>query len=109
MAKQLIITFDEKKYTLEFNRDSVRLLERAGFDPAQLGTQPVTMLPLLFEGAFRMHHRRMEKDAISRIYRPLKNKEGLLEALAEMYREPIEALFDEPEEDEGNAEWGKTF
>lgn len=109
MAKQLTITYDEKEYTLEFNRDSVRLLERAGFDPNLLGSQPVSMLPMLFEGAFRMHHRRLDKDVISRIYKSMKNKDKLLEALAEMYREPIEALFDEPEENEGNAEWGKNF
>lgn len=109
MAKQLTINYDEKTYTLEFNRDSVRLMERAGFDVNLIASKPVTMLPWLFEGAFHMHHRRLDKEVIQKIFAKLKNKDELLSVLAEMYREPVESLFDEPEDDAGNVEWGKNF
>jgi hypothetical protein len=29
--------------------------------------------------------------------------------LAEMYNEPLEALMEEPEENEGNVEWGASW
>ena len=44
------------KYTLEFNRESVVAAERGGFIPEEIDTKPVTMIPLLFHYAFRMHH-----------------------------------------------------
>ena len=37
------------------------------------------------------------------------NKMDLVMRLAEMYNEPITALVDEPEESEGNLEWGANW
>lgn len=109
MAKTITIPYNGTEYTLEFNRDSVKLMEKAGFSIENIRTQPMTMLPMLFEGAFYMHHRRVDKDIIRKMYGKIKGKDELLEALVVLYNEPISTLFDEPEDDEGNVEWGKNF
>ncbi len=109
MAKTITIPYNGTEYTLEFNRESVKLMERAGFDTEKLRSMPVTMLPMLFEGAFHMHHRREKKEVIEQIYSKIKGKDELMTALIELYTEPVKALFDEPEDDEGNVEWGKNF
>ena len=109
MAKTITIPFEGNEFTLEFNRDSVKLMERAGFDTELIRSKPMTMLPMLFEGAFHMHHRRLDKEYIRRMFGKIKGKDELMTALLEMYNEPLNTLFDEPEEDEGNVEWGKNF
>jgi hypothetical protein len=109
MSKTITIPYNGTEYTLEFNRESVKLLERAGFDINLIRPQPMTMLPMLFEGAFHMHHRRVEKDVIRKIFDKIKGKDELMNALLELYNEPVKALFDEPEDDEGNVTWGKNF
>lgn len=109
MSKTITIPYNGTEYTLEFNRESVKLLERAGFDINLIRPQPMTMLPMLFEGAFHMHHRRVEKDVIRKMFDKIKGKDELMNALLELYNEPVKALFDEPEDDEGNVTWGKNF
>lgn len=109
MSKTITIPYNGTEYTLEFNRESVKLLERAGFDISLIRPQPMTMLPMLFEGAFHMHHRRTEKDVIRKMFDKIKGKDELMNALLDLYNEPVKALFDEPEDDEGNVTWGKNF
>lgn len=109
MSKTITIPYNGTEYTLEFNRESVKLLERAGFDINLIRPQPMTMLPMLFEGAFHMHHRRVEKDVIRKMFDKIKGKDELMNVLLELYNEPVKALFDEPEDDEGNVTWGKNF
>lgn len=103
MAKQLTFTVDGKDYTLEYTRSTVRQMESEGFIATEIETKPMTVLPALFRGAFLAHHRFVKPDVIEAIYAKLGNKEKLIEALAEMYNEPISSLLDEPQE--GNVEW----
>lgn len=109
MSKTITIPYNGTEYTLEFNRESVKLMERAGFDINLIRPQPMIMLPMLFEGAFHMHHRRVEKDVIHKMFDKIKGKDELMNALLELYNEPVKALFAEPEDDEGNVTWGKNF
>jgi hypothetical protein len=109
MSKTITIPYNGTEYTLEFNRESVKLMEHAGFSIDQISSKPVTMLPMLFEGAFHMHHRRTDKEAIRKMFDKIKGKDELMAALVELYNEPMKALFDEPEDDEGNVTWGKNF
>lgn len=109
MSKTITIPYNGCEYTLEYNRDAVKLMERAGFDIDLIRSKPLTMLPMLFEGAFHMHHRRADKDVIRKMFEKIKGKDELMTALIEMYNEPLNALFDEPEDSEGNVEWGKNF
>ena len=69
----------------------------------------ISELPALFAGAFLAHHRFIKQDLIDRIYEKLTNKQELIGKLAEMYNEPINALIDEPEENEGNVSWTASW
>lgn len=109
MAKQLTFTYDGKEYTLEFTRRTVAEMEKKGFIASDITEKPMTTLPALFAGAFLAHHRFVKEDVISTIYSKLTKKEELIGKLAEMYNEPILALVDEPEENEGNLNWTATW
>lgn len=109
MAKSLTITDPSTgtEYTLEFNRKSVEILERTGFVAEDVAKKPVTMLPALFAGAFRMHHPSVKREVIDGLYARIGRKDEFITALVEMYNEPIMALLDEPTEsgDEKNLDW----
>jgi hypothetical protein len=68
-------------------------------------------LPKLFAGAFKAHHRFDTKQKkIDEIFEKFKNKQALVEKLAEMYSEPMETLMDDEAIDEGNAiAWEANF
>ena len=109
MAKQLKFSYEGKEYTLEFTRRTVTEMEKKGFIAAEVENKPMTTLPALFEGAFLAHHRFVKKDVIDAIFAKLTNKEELIGKLAEMYNEPILALVEEPEDDEGNVNWTASW
>ena len=109
MSKQLIFTFEDKEYTLEYTRRTVAEMEKKGFVAADITDKPMTTLPDLFAGAFLAHHRFVKREVIDNIYTKLTKKEDLIGKLAEMYNEPIMALVEEPEEDKGNVNWTATW
>ena len=67
--KPMIITDPDegREYTLEFNRKSVVKAEQAGLDVNALESKSMTMIPLLFWGAFLMHHPHMTKEQTDKI------------------------------------------
>jgi len=103
MSKQLTFVYNDKEYTLEFTRATVRQMENNGFVATDIETKPMTVLPDLFRGAFLAHHRFEKAGVVDEIYAKMTNKPALIEALSDMYNEPIKALLDEPEQ--GNVEW----
>ena len=109
MAQQLKFTFEGKEYVLEFTRRTVTEMEKKGFIAAEVEQKPMSTLPALFEGAFLAHHRFVKKDVIDNIFAHMTNKEDLIGKLAEMYNEPIMALVEEPEENEGNVSWTASW
>ena len=110
MAKQLEFEHNGKKYTLEYTRESVRQMEREGFVANDIVDKPLLTLPKLFAGAFKAHHKHDAKPkTIDEMFDLLTNKSALIEKLAEMYAEPMEALMDDCA-DEGNAiAWDANF
>lgn len=109
MAKQIVLKHEGKEYTLEFNRKSIQAMERSGFIFSEIGDKIATTLPVLFEGAFYVHHRFLDKRVINEMYDRITNKEEFLLRLTEMYKEPLVALMEEPEESEGNIEWEASW
>lgn len=95
--KPMVITDPEesREYTLEYSRKSVSRVERAGFDVNQLETRSMTMIPLLFWGAFLMHHPHMTQEQTDKILFDgmvgLSGKE--LEHLGKLYAEPFKTLI----------------
>lgn len=105
MAKQINFTYEGKEYTLEYTKRTVKQMEDEGFVAQDIDKKPMSLLPALFAGAFKAHHRFIRQDDIDAIYKALPHKDVLIGKLAEMYNEPIEALMDEPTGDEGNVDW----
>ena len=109
MAKQITFEFEGKEYILEFTRKSIETMEKQGFIASEITEKPMLTLPALFAGAFLAHHRYLKREIIDKIFDKFTNKQELIGKLAEMYNEPILALMDEPEESEGNIQWGAIW
>lgn len=107
MGKQLNITHNDNEYTLEFNRRVVGLMEDKGLNIQTLFEKPVKSFPMLFAGAFHMHHKGLAQNVIDSIFDTIENKEAFLEGLIEMYGETISTVLEEPEQ--GNAQWEKNW
>lgn len=105
MAKQIILTYKDEEYTLEFTRASIQKLEARDFDINEVRRKPMTYLPLIFAGAFVAHHPYVKKEVVDAIFAQIKDKAGLFDKLGEMYNDPIEAMLD----NEGNLEWKATW
>lgn len=102
MKPMIINDGDGHTYTLEFNRASVRKCEAAGLDINAAASKSMTMIPLLFWGAFQMHHPNIKQDKTDAIL--FEGLGGLgdqeLEYLAALYAEPFKSLISG---DEGEA------
>lgn len=106
MAKTITITHGKKDYTLEFNRTTATMIENQGFDSDSIGAKPVTMIMLLFYGAFAKNHSSVKRSKMDEIFDSLKKRGDLIKQLMEMYGETANVLSDEEDgDDEGNANW----
>lgn len=101
--KPMVITDPDegREYTLEYSRKSVVKAENAGLDVNAMESKLMTMVPLLFWGAFLMHHPHMTKEQTDKIL--FDSLGGLNEDevayLGKLYAEPFKALI--ASEDEG--------
>lgn len=106
MSTKINISYQKKDYTLEYSRESVRQMESTGFVLDQVGDKPMTMIPLLFYGAFFKNHRGIKRKLVDEIFEHIPNKfeeeNGLMAALIEMYSETIQTLTDDKDIEEGN-------
>lgn len=90
-----------REYTLEYNRKTVAKAEQAGLDVNALESKSMTMIPLLWWGAFLMHHPHMTREQTDKIL--FEGLGGLnakeMEYLGKLYAEPFQTLI--TGEDEG--------
>ena len=49
---KIVLTHEKKEYVMEYNRQSVKMMEGQGFVLDEITSKPMTMIPLLFQGAF---------------------------------------------------------
>lgn len=106
-AKTINFTYEDKEYTLEFSRNTIRQMEGRGFVPEDIVKKPMTILPELFAGAFLKNHPTVRRKKIDEIYAKMNDKSTLVEALIELYNDPIDTLLEEPTE--GNVEWSPSW
>lgn len=104
MAK-ITFEYNDNAYTLEFSRRTVSNLEKRGFVLEDAVKQPATMLPQLFRASFEMHHPRIKPEVVDEIYENLENKSELFSELVRLYQAPLEALFDEPDDEAKKIKW----
>lgn len=101
MSKTITVSDENgNKYTLRFTKRSIIRLEDAGFSIEDFDKAPVKSISLLVRGAFLANYPNIKDDVVDSIYASLKDKNGFLEKLAEMYAEHAEKLVEE-----GNADW----
>ena len=106
MNKKIEFEDNGKKYILEYNRESIEILERQGFNVKEMTEKPMTMLPLAFQGLFYKNHRNVKKSFVDECYNRFKDKEKLIEIMAEMIMETYNSLTsDEDAGDKGNITW----
>lgn len=109
MSKKIELIYDDTEYVLEYTRNTVQQMESKGFVAADVVKKPVTILPELFAGAFLAHHRGVKRKVIDEIFDLTTNRGDLVGKLAEMYNAPINALMEDPEDDQGNVTWGASW
>ena len=100
------LTYDEKEYELEYSRQSVKTMESRGFVLDEISSKPMTMIPLLFEGAFIKNCAGVKRKVMDEIYDGIGDKTGFIQALAELYAETLSTLTDS--NSEGNVNWAMT-
>jgi len=112
MSTKITVTYQDKDYTLEFSRQSVRQMEAQGFVASQVEDKPMTMIPLLVRGAFYKNHRGLPSEKIDEIYDNLSNKmgegeeAGFIVELVKMYAETLNTLMEDKKGKGGNsASW----
>ena len=106
MNTKINLTYKGEKYTLEYNRMAVKLLEANNFVLEDFLTKPMSNIELAFSGAFVKNHPKVNQTIIDEIFNKTKDKKSLIVYLQKMITECYESLLDEPDEsDEGNATW----
>ena len=95
-----------KKYTLEYNREAIEVMERQGFVASEMVKKPMTMLPLAFQGLFYKNHKDVRKSFIDECYDRFPNKMELIEVIADMINQTYSELTDEEAKNKkGNLTW----
>lgn len=107
MNKKIEFEDNGKKYVLEYNRESIELMEKQGFSAKEMADKPMTMLPLAFEGLFYKNHRYEKKSYIDECFDRFKNKEELIQTIGEMIGETYNSLLSDDTDvgDKGNIKW----
>lgn len=96
-AKPMVITDPDngREYTLEYNRKTVAKTEEAGLDVNRLDSASMTMIPIMFWGAFLMHHPHMDREKTDKIL--FEGLGGLtkdeMARLGELYAVPFKTLI----------------
>ena len=100
-----------REYTLEYSRRTVAKAEQAGLDVGQLESKSMTMIPLLFWGAFLMHHPHMTKEQTDKIL--FDGLGGLSEDemvyLGKLYAAPFQTLIAADGEDKNPRKMAVKF
>jgi hypothetical protein len=94
MEKTLKFTVDGKEYKLTFTRESVIATESVGFNINEVLEKPISSITLLWRGAFLANHSTLTIAEIDALFDRV-DKNGLMDALLDLYRAPVESLLDE--------------
>lgn len=102
-VKPVILSFEDgHEYTLEYDRAAVKYIEDLGFDMDAMGQKTMTMMSLLFYGAFRKNYPSKtiaETDEILFDQIGISNCEGLTTRLVQLYDQAFRPLYVESAED----------
>lgn len=93
-------TYNDKKYTLTFNRETAKMAEQKGFrlDEDSLEKMPLTQLDILYHFAFKAKQPTMSDKKINEIVPLLQGKKDLISELIKDFSQTYESLLGEPDE-----------
>lgn len=103
MNKKLEFSYEGNDYTLEYDRNAIKIMEANGLKINEVESQPLTMMEILWQGAFLKNHK-SEKNVLE-IYKNMKNKSDLNAYLVSMFSETYISLIGDNEDDSKNIEW----
>lgn len=95
--KTITFNFDGTDYTLEYTKRTIRQMENGGFNISEATSKVVSGMEALFAGSFLAHHPRINDSTINAIWKALPDKQEFVSALVDLYNNPINEMFDEPE------------
>ena len=104
MSKKISFEHEGKSYILEYTLRTAGQANDDGFILEQLSEKPALMIPKLVYWAFVRHQKGITRKQTEEIFKWIKDKNGFITALAEMYADAVNALIDD-EDEEGNANW----
>lgn len=105
MATIKITDADGKAYELTYTLKSVKQMADNGFNIVEASNNPVSGIPRLFAGAFIANHRTVPQAKIDELWNGIDDKEGFVSVLVDLYNEPINKLFGEPEANAKKVTW----
>lgn len=111
-VNQINFEYNGKRYCLEYTRETVKMMEAAGFNPGETGSKPLIEMEQLWAGAFLANHRRVSSRVIEELFNQMKDKSKLLETLRHMVADTYESIMgynNEGEDDSGNVDWTATL
>ena len=95
---------NNREYTLEFSRESIKFAEQRGFKIQDVDNFPMSKVPEFFWYAFRMHHPSVSLGQAEKLLDRLGGmSEALGKRLGELWTVPFEALNPDDDGDEKNA------
>ena len=84
---------NEREYTLEFNRESIKFAESRGFKLQDVDDFPMSKVPEFFWYAFRMHHPSVSLNQAEKMLEKLGGlNEPLAKRLGELWAVPFQTL-----------------
>lgn len=91
----IILKFEDKEYTLEFDREAIAYAESIRFNPDDFNLKAQTSATLFFHLAFRMHHPELTKEETDNIlYDDLGGlSQEMIDRLIELYNKPYKELM----------------
>lgn len=92
-----------KKYTLDFDAESVTFAQQRGFNINEWDVKPMVVFPQLFMYSFRKNHQNVSANVIQSLWDELKEgglPKGMMERLMLLYNKPIECMLVGDDENE---------
>ena len=112
MNTQIKITHNGETYILEYDRFTIKLLEKSGFNYDEFLEKPMTNIELAFTAAFIKNHPNTKQSVdwwqpgiCTRIYHESKDKAKLVAVITKMINDFYDSLLADPEDDSGNTTW----
>lgn len=106
--KEIKFTYSGKEYVLTYTRESVVEAERMGMNMSGMEGKPIGTMLDIFRYSFLAHHKAVSEKTINEIYKLFDDKTGLIEKLADMYRETVETLMSD-DKSKNAIKWEANF